>query len=87
MGKGKAFYQMIYEHWWLGKQARLTSCPTMPFRRVTRIRLEGPQHFNYGTVYLTFDDGAELPIYTSNVRLLKPTKRDIVLKEITNGRK
>jgi len=73
----KTNYQARYERWWLHKDVRFNDGD--PWKRVTKVTLVGPPSFVYGSVWLTFADGAEQHVPCGNA--FRPRKWDVQVRE------
>ena len=66
-----------YIDWWLHKRVRSTYEPSAEFKLVTKVMWVGPPSGVYGDVWLTFDDGTEMPVRTHHPDQFRPYKKDI----------
>jgi len=67
-------FQERYERWWLHKHCRLRF-QSGAFKRVIKVKLVGPPSFVYGTVWLCFEGGEEVPVMHGDA--FKPRKCDV----------
>lgn len=66
-------FQEVYE------KCRCPLSSNKEFRKVISVKLSGPPLFAYGCVYLTFEDGVELPVHCYGQ--FKPRKSDVLIEK------